>query len=127
MYMDILYFNPRTYHEIIQKEKPVLVKFTANWCSFCQNLSDPFHKLAHKYHNDFIMGEVNVDLFPSLEQLATITYLPTFVLYQNGKELGRIVNPPNIGSVELFITENVQTISDEDLKAFESFQALIFQ
>ena len=85
-----------------------------------------FKDLADKYQDDFIMGEVNVDLYPALEQKAATEYLPTFILYQNGKELGRIVNPPNIGTVELFITEQIRTISDEELKAFETFQALIF-
>ena len=124
--MSIKQFNLESFYQNIQKEKPVLVKYTSSWCSFCRTLTNPFHTLAHKYQNEVIMGEVNVDLFPTLEQVASIEYLPTFILYQNGKELGRIVNPPNIGSVELFITEHIHTISDAELEAFKSFQALIF-
>lgn len=124
--MSIHYFNLETFHQNIQGSKPVVVKYSANWCNYCRNLSQAYHELAQKYHSDFTLGEVNVDLFPSLEQAASIEYLPTFVLYQNGKELGRIVNPPNIGTVELFMTEHVHNISDAELEAFETFQALIF-
>lgn len=124
--MSIKYFNLESFHHDINGSVPVLVKYTAQWCNYCHNLTQPFHALADKYQDDFIMGEVNVDLYPALEQKAATEYLPTFILYQNGKELGRIVNPPNIGTVELFITEQIRTISDEELKAFETFQALIF-
>lgn len=124
--MSIQYLNNESFYQHIHGNKPVLVKYTANWCSFCRNLTKSYHELANKYHQEFIMGEVNVDLYPTLEQAASIEYLPTFILYQDGKELGRIVNPPNIDTVELFITEHVHIISDAELKAFESFQALIF-
>lgn len=124
--MSIQYFNHESFYQHTQDHKPVVVMYSANWCSFCRNLTSSYHDLANKYDQEFMMGVVNVDLYPTLEQAADIKYLPTFILYQNGKELGRIVNPPNIDTVELFITEHVHIISDAELKAFESFQALIF-
>lgn len=125
--MSINYLNTQSFYEYMHKDKPIIIKYSALWCNYCRNLSHSYENLSQKYHNDLYFGEVNVDLCPLLEQQAKIEYLPTFIIFQNGKEVNRIVNPPNIGSVELFITEHIHTVSEEELRAFEQFQALILQ
>lgn len=122
--MSIIHFNEVSFHKIIQKDKLVIVKFSAPWCSFCHRSDAAYERLAAKYSQDYIFGEVNIDLFPQLEAEAGIEIIPTFVIYRKGEVMDAIVNPPNGNTLELFISEHCEP-TREELEAFLRFQALI--
>jgi len=69
----------------------VLVDFWASWCMPCKMMVPVLNEVAEEVNGKVTIAKVNVD-----EQKATaakfgIRSIPTMVLFQNGKEVKRIV------------------------------------
>ena len=66
--------------------------FTADWCGDCRFL-DPFlPEIEEKYKDKFTFVSVDRDKFIELCQELDIFGIPSFVAFQDGKELGRFVS-----------------------------------
>lgn len=66
--------------------------FTADWCGDCRFL-DPFlPEIEEKYKEKFTFVSVDRDKFIQLCQELDIFGIPSFVAFQDGKELGRFVS-----------------------------------
>lgn len=65
--------------------------FTADWCPDCRFL-DPYLPDIEKNFPDFTFVSVDRDRFIDLCQELDIFGIPSFVVYHNGKEIGRLVN-----------------------------------
>lgn len=70
-----------------QADQPVLVDFTATWCPPCKRMKPILAELEKERAGSLSVVEVDVDANPELAQQYQIQYLPTFVLYLNGKAL----------------------------------------
>ena len=73
------------------KTGTVLVDFWAAWCVPCKMMIPVLNDVAEEANGKFIIAKVNVD-----EQKATaakfgIRSIPTMILFQNGREVKRIV------------------------------------
>ena len=75
----------KTFNEIINQDKPVLLDFYADWCGPCQSLLPVVEKLADKYDGEFLIQKVNVDTFPDLAQQFKIRSIPALFVLKNGK------------------------------------------
>lgn len=65
--------------------------FTADWCPDCHFL-DPFLPEIEENFSDFTFVSVDRDEFINLCRDLDIFGIPSFVVFQNGKEIGRLVN-----------------------------------
>lgn len=66
--------------------------FTADWCGDCRFL-DPFlPEIEEKYKDKFTFVSVDRDEFIDLCQELDIFGIPSFIAFQDGKELGRFVS-----------------------------------
>ncbi len=74
--------------QVLQNEKPVLVKFGAQWCGPCQMVA-PFFEKKSMEEERLVIVSVDIDDFPALEETYNISNLPTYVLLQKGEEVGR--------------------------------------
>ena len=63
-----------------------IVEFYAPWCGFCKK-QEPVLSEMEK----FWIGKVNGDEYSKLVQRFKITGFPTFVIFNNGKEVERLV------------------------------------
>ncbi|WP_108868437.1 thioredoxin [Aquimarina aquimarini] len=77
--------NIEEYKEIINRDKPVLLDFYAEWCAPCQTLLPILEKLTIKYKSDFIIAKVNVDKNRELSQKFSIRNIPALFFIQNGE------------------------------------------
>lgn len=73
------------------KSGTVLVDFWASWCMPCKMMVPVLNEVAEEANGKYTIGKVNVD-----EQKATaakfgIRSIPTMILFQNGREVKRIV------------------------------------
>jgi len=111
--MAILNITMQTYQELISRsEKPVLVEFTAPWCSYCRRLAPALEQVAREHQEDLIIGQIDYDTQPELVELEQIELVPTLLLYQGGQLLGSIVAPESKPQLEDFISESLSKKQD---------------
>ncbi|MDR1521896.1 MAG: thioredoxin family protein [Streptococcaceae bacterium] len=85
--------KPKDYEEL---EKYVKVGkniffFTADWCGDCRFIKPKISEIESK-HTEYIFIEVNRDQFLDLAIKWEILGIPSFVVIENGKEIGRYVD-----------------------------------
>ena len=93
---------------VADSSKPVMVEFSAPWCSYCRKIEPALKKVDLQYADVLTIGQVNIDNEPLLAQAEQIELIPTFVLYQDGKALGSIVAPDSKAKIDAFIREYVK-------------------
>ena len=77
--------------EVIDSEIPVLVDFWAEWCGPCKMMAPVFEKLADEYKDKLTFAKVDVDSNPNSAAEYGIRGIPTLLLFNDGKEIDRIV------------------------------------
>ena len=70
-----------------------MVDFYADWCQPCKILSPLVEEVASENENIKVV-KVNIDDNESLSNEYGIKYIPTLILFENGKEVSR-----NIGAI----------------------------
>ena len=106
--MAISNMNAHAYRKYISESaKPVLVEFSAPWCSYCPRLEPALELTAQQYEGEIIFGQINIDDEPALAEAEQIELVPTLLLYQSGQLLGSIVAPESRAQLEAFIEESL--------------------
>jgi thioredoxin 1 len=77
--------------EVLQSERPVLVDFWAEWCAPCRMLAPTIEAISEQYVGSVDVFKLNVDENPSISGSYGIKGIPTLILFQEGKEVERIV------------------------------------
>ncbi len=67
-----------TYNEAMTSDKPMLVVFYADWCSYCLKFMPKFNILSKIYGNKFNFVMVNVEATKETTKLATNTGISGF-------------------------------------------------
>ena len=88
-----------------ENEKPVMVEFSAPWCSYCRKIEPALKKVDQQYAEVLTIGQVNIDNDEKLAQQEQIELIPTFVIYKGGKALGSLVAPDSKAKINAFIGE----------------------
>ncbi len=78
---------------VIQSTLPVIVDFTADWCPPCHALAPLYEKLSATYEGTVQFARIDVDENPLVATQLGIQGVPTLVLFNKGKPVGRIVGP----------------------------------
>ena len=68
----------------------VVVKFSANWCTSCIQLTSVFEDLAQNYEN-ILFVEIDIDSFKSLSTSYGVRSIPTVFFFKNGEKALRTV------------------------------------
>lgn len=72
--------------EVLQSDKPVVVKVSATWCGACKNAKGPFHELSQEL-TDVKFVAMDLDANRSLAQKHGAQYLPTFLYFKDGQRI----------------------------------------
>lgn len=78
--------------EVLQSSLPVVIKFSATWCGYCQASKEAFESTAKQLGQRYKFVIVDVDTAEQVAKEMGIQGLPTFVFLKNGKEVHRIAN-----------------------------------
>ena len=88
--MELIQFTDANFEEMVLKaKKPVLVDFFADWCGPCRMVAPVIDELARTYTEKLIVGKVDVDANPGVAGKYGVMSIPTVVLFEGGKEIGR--------------------------------------
>lgn len=74
-----------------QEEKPVVLEFWAEWCGPCQTLDPVLRELEQQFEDQVLVGKVNVDEQPLLSALFKVRSIPTFLFFNNGRQVDQVV------------------------------------
>jgi thioredoxin 1 len=90
--MELIHFTDANFDEsVLKAEKPVLVDFFADWCGPCRMVAPVIEEIAKTYGEKLIVGKVDVDANPGVAGKYGVMSIPTVVLFEKGKEIGRQV------------------------------------
>ncbi len=70
--------------EVLETSQPVLVDFSAPWCSPCRAINPMIDELAREYAGVAKVAKVNIDDAPHLVSTYNITSIPALLLFRDG-------------------------------------------
>lgn len=77
---------------LLENNKFVFVDFYAQWCGPCKKITPYIEELSLIYDNITFI-KVDIEANKEIEKLSNnlkIESIPTFILFKNGKEYGRV-------------------------------------
>lgn len=77
--------------EVLKSDVPVLVDFWAPWCGPCRMVSPVISEIADEYDGRIKVGKVNVDEEGELAAANAVVSIPTVMLFNDGKMVGKLV------------------------------------
>ena len=77
--------KPKSFSEILNGEKPVLVDFSAEWCGPCKMMPPILKELKQITGDQVTILTVDIDKNPTLASSYQIQSVPTLIIFQKGK------------------------------------------
>jgi len=75
----------RTFSDVINSDKPVLVDFSAEWCGPCKMMAPILKELKDSMKDAVTIIKIDVDKNPKVAAAYQIQGVPTLMIFQQGK------------------------------------------
>jgi thioredoxin 1 len=79
--------------QITKVKKPMVLKFTAEWCPGCRQLAPIVENVEKQLGDKIAFFDVDVDKSLDLAQKFGVMSVPTLILFRNGEEVDRVTAP----------------------------------
>lgn len=77
------------FNTLISETKPVLIDFSAEWCSPCKMLAPILEEVASELGSAARIIKIDVDKNPAISGKYQISSVPTLILFKDGLQLWR--------------------------------------
>ena len=78
-----------SFHELINKNKPVLIDFYAEWCGPCKLMSPVLREVKDELGEAVSVIKIDVDRNREISRKFSIKGVPTFMIFKNGRQIWR--------------------------------------
>ncbi|MER7000282.1 thioredoxin [Streptomyces sp. NPDC000410] len=78
-------------HEVLGADRPVLVKFTADWCGPCRQLDPVLSAIAGEEADRLKVVQLDVDTNPEVTARYAVLATPTLMVFKAGEPLRSMV------------------------------------
>ena len=101
--------------KVRQSDMPVLVDIWAPWCQHCAAMKPTIRELAEDLQGKAIVGELNIEENPFIQQKYDIDKYPMLLIFVDGKEVGRIVGNSTLDELWAAVSAHtdIQAIGNE--------------
>lgn len=97
------------FDELIKSKKPVLIDFSASWCGPCQMMAPVIHEMGESEgEKDYIVASLDIDEVPDIAARYNVMSVPTFMIFQDGKDVARMLGAMPKEMIESKIREFVK-------------------
>lgn len=83
--------------DVLQSDKLTIVDFWAEWCGPCKMMNPVLDQLSKDYEGKVVVAKMDVDSNTETPTNFGIRGIPTFIMFKDGQEVGRIVGAQTIG------------------------------
>lgn len=92
--------------EVLNSDKPVLLKFWAPWCGPCKMMAPVVDEVADEKAQDIKVVSVNVDDAPEIASEHGVRGVPTVMLFKSGAKVASLVGAQSKSQLTQFLEQN---------------------
>jgi len=100
-------FEQSFYDEI--KKGLVLVDFSAEWCGPCRMLAPVLEKVSKELDGIATIAKLDIDNAQKIAASFRVTSVPTLILFEDGKEVDRLVGLRDQAAIKQFVTSKTKS------------------
>jgi thioredoxin 1 len=79
-----MHTKTKSFSDLLQSEKPVLVDFSADWCGPCKMMVPILKEVKNSLQENVTILKIDVDRNPHLAAQYSVQAVPTLIIFQKG-------------------------------------------